>query len=96
MSKRRTSAFRRFRHGIAQPTPNNRRSVWRVQAHGSGRECGARRIASGTVHALGGAVIMTLAYVRKIRLEEQNLRNVFGGAYDGYRKTTWAIIPGLM
>lgn len=53
-------------------------------------------IASGTVHALGGAVIMTLAYVRKIRLEEQNLHNVFGPAYEEYRRGTWAVIPGLM
>jgi protein-S-isoprenylcysteine O-methyltransferase Ste14 len=53
-------------------------------------------IASGTVHALSGAVIMTLAYVRKIRLEEQNLRNIFGPAYEEYRRKTWAVIPGLM
>ena len=53
-------------------------------------------IASGTVHALGGAVVMTLAYARKIRLEEQNLRNEFGTAYEEYRRDTWALIPGLM
>jgi protein-S-isoprenylcysteine O-methyltransferase Ste14 len=53
-------------------------------------------IVSGTVHALGGAVVMTLAYARKIRLEEQNLHNEFGPAYDEYRRATWALIPGVM
>lgn len=53
-------------------------------------------IASGTLHALGGAAIMTMAYARKIRLEERNLRNEFGPAYEEYRRATWALIPGVI
>ena len=50
----------------------------------------------GELHALLGLVLITLAYWRKIRLEERNLRELFGGAYDRYRESSWALIPGLI
>ena len=50
---------------------------------------------SGELHGLLAVVIIAVAYWRKIRLEEQHLRNVFGFAYDEYRQKSWALIPGL-
>jgi protein-S-isoprenylcysteine O-methyltransferase Ste14 len=52
-------------------------------------------IVSGTLHALLAMAIISLAYWRKIRLEEQSLGHVFGPAYDAYRRDTWALFPGL-
>jgi protein-S-isoprenylcysteine O-methyltransferase Ste14 len=37
-----------------------------------------------------------LAYWRKIRLEEANLKVAFGTDYDAYRRETWALVPGLL
>jgi len=51
---------------------------------------------SGELHALVGVAIISVAYLRKIRLEEKNLRNVFGTKYDEYRKNSWALIPFLI
>jgi protein-S-isoprenylcysteine O-methyltransferase Ste14 len=34
-----------------------------------------------------------LAYSRRIRVEEQALRDRFGAAYEEYRERTWALIP---
>jgi protein-S-isoprenylcysteine O-methyltransferase Ste14 len=53
-------------------------------------------IVSGQLHGLLAVVIIAGAYWRKIRLEEHNLRNVFGAEYDEYRKRSRAIIPGLL
>lgn len=50
---------------------------------------------SGELHALVGVAMVLAAYWRKIRLEELNLRQVFGTAYDDYRGQSWALIPGL-
>jgi protein-S-isoprenylcysteine O-methyltransferase Ste14 len=50
---------------------------------------------SGELHALIGFAFALVAYARKIPLEERNLRNVFGPAYDDYRRHSWALIPGL-
>jgi protein-S-isoprenylcysteine O-methyltransferase Ste14 len=52
-------------------------------------------VVSGELHALLGLLIMSLAYWRKIRLEEQNLHEAFGADYDDYQKKSWALIPGL-
>jgi protein-S-isoprenylcysteine O-methyltransferase Ste14 len=52
-------------------------------------------IAIGEWHALLGAVLIVIAYARKIPLEEASLRGVFGPAYDDYRKSSWGLIPGL-
>jgi protein-S-isoprenylcysteine O-methyltransferase Ste14 len=48
---------------------------------------------SGELHALIGVAILTAAYVRKIRIEEETLRTVFGSDYDAYARTTWGLLP---
>ncbi|HZS07664.1 MAG TPA: isoprenylcysteine carboxylmethyltransferase family protein [Blastocatellia bacterium] len=53
-------------------------------------------VVSGELHGLLALVIIAVAYWRKIRIEEQHLRNVFGAEYDDYRKRSWALIPGLL
>jgi protein-S-isoprenylcysteine O-methyltransferase Ste14 len=52
-------------------------------------------LVSGELHALLALVVMAVAYARKIPLEEQHLRSVFGASYDEYRRGTWALVPGL-
>src|SRR5262249_4838330 len=52
-------------------------------------------LVSADLHALLALAIMVLAYRRKIRLEEQRLHEVFGADYDGYRRDSWSLIPGL-
>jgi protein-S-isoprenylcysteine O-methyltransferase Ste14 len=46
-------------------------------------------IAIGKWHALIGVALIVIAYARKIPLEEQSLRGVFGPAYDEYRRSRW-------
>jgi protein-S-isoprenylcysteine O-methyltransferase Ste14 len=46
-------------------------------------------IAIGKWHALIGVALIIAAYARKIPLEEQSLRRVFGPAYDEYRRSRW-------
>jgi protein-S-isoprenylcysteine O-methyltransferase Ste14 len=53
-------------------------------------------IVSGRIHALLALAIISVAYYRKIRIEEERLRSIFGAAYDDYRQTSWALIPGLL
>lgn len=45
--------------------------------------------------ALAVVAIEVAAYWRKIRLEEQHLRGLFGAGYDDYRSKSWALIPGI-
>jgi protein-S-isoprenylcysteine O-methyltransferase Ste14 len=45
--------------------------------------------------AVVGVAMAVLAYWRKIRLEEANLKVAFGAEYDSYRGDTWTLIPGL-
>jgi protein-S-isoprenylcysteine O-methyltransferase Ste14 len=52
-------------------------------------------IVSGELHALIGMGLISLAYWRKIRMEEAHLRELFGPAYDDYRATSWALLPGV-
>lgn len=52
-------------------------------------------LVSGKVHALVSVALITFAFCRKIRLEERNLREAFGPAYNEYRRRTWALFPGL-
>jgi protein-S-isoprenylcysteine O-methyltransferase Ste14 len=42
-----------------------------------------------------GFALAVLAYWRKIRLEETNLEMAFGSKYDQYRRTSWALVPGI-
>lgn len=53
-------------------------------------------IVSGALHGLLGLLIISAAYIRKIRLEETYLRGTFGAEYDNYRRKSWAVIPGLL
>ena len=48
---------------------------------------------SGELHGLVAVAMISIAYFRKIGLEEQNLRSVFGTQYDEYKKKSWALIP---
>jgi protein-S-isoprenylcysteine O-methyltransferase Ste14 len=50
---------------------------------------------SGEIHGLIGTALAMVAYWRKIRMEEKNLGGIFGADYDGYRRGTWALIPGV-
>jgi isoprenylcysteine carboxyl methyltransferase (ICMT) family protein YpbQ len=52
-------------------------------------------IVGGELHGLLALLICTIAYWRKTRMEERGLRDVFGQAYDDYRRTSWAFIPWL-
>ena len=42
-----------------------------------------------------GLALAVFSYWRKIRLEEVNLEVAFGDNYDDYRRTSWALVPGL-
>ena len=53
-------------------------------------------LVSGDLHAFLAAGVITVAYARKIRLEERNLSHVFGARYDEYRRTTRALIPWVL
>src|SRR5580700_9935918 len=43
------------------------------------------------LHGLLGFVIVTVAYIRKIRVEETALSSAFGDDYTKYRRQTWAL-----
>lgn len=59
-----------------------------------GMYCGTGLV-SGEIHAPVALVIVTLAYWRKIRLEERALGETFGAEHEAYRRDAWAFIPGL-
>jgi len=59
-----------------------------------GMYCGTMLV-SGEIHAPIALVIVTLAYWRKIRLEERALAETFGTDFDLYRRETPALIPGV-
>jgi protein-S-isoprenylcysteine O-methyltransferase Ste14 len=48
---------------------------------------------SGELHGLIALALLTAAYVRKIRIEENSLRGVFGAEYETYARTTWGLLP---
>jgi len=52
-------------------------------------------LVTGTWLALAGLAMAGIAYGRKIRLEERNLRAAFGAEYEAYRRESWALAPGL-
>jgi protein-S-isoprenylcysteine O-methyltransferase Ste14 len=52
-------------------------------------------IVSGQIHALIATVIITVAYWRKLSLEEKVLRANFGAAWDDWHHDTWALVPLL-
>jgi protein-S-isoprenylcysteine O-methyltransferase Ste14 len=53
-------------------------------------------IQSGLSSAFLGIVLLILAYVRKIALEERLLGEAFGSSFDQYRANSWALIPFLI
>jgi protein-S-isoprenylcysteine O-methyltransferase Ste14 len=53
-------------------------------------------LVSGRLQGLLAIAMVAMAYARKIRLEERNLKGVFGPAFDDYRRESWALIPGLL
>jgi protein-S-isoprenylcysteine O-methyltransferase Ste14 len=46
-------------------------------------------------HAVVGTLLVAIAYVRKIRLEEENLSEAFGPAWDEYRARVKGLVPGV-
>jgi protein-S-isoprenylcysteine O-methyltransferase Ste14 len=50
-------------------------------------------IASGTVHAALGLLIVAAALLRKLRIEEGFMRETFPGAYERYAAQVPALIP---
>ena len=52
-------------------------------------------IVSGELHALVGFLLVVVAYLRKIGLEEANLKRVFGDKYEEYHGQTRALVPGV-
>jgi protein-S-isoprenylcysteine O-methyltransferase Ste14 len=52
-------------------------------------------VVSGSFLALLGLALAIVAYARKLRLEEANLRLAFPGDYEAYRRESWALIPGI-
>jgi len=52
-------------------------------------------IVSGSCLALLALAMALVAYARKIRLEEANLRTAFGPAYESYCRESNALIPGV-
>ncbi|MGB8521981.1 MAG: isoprenylcysteine carboxylmethyltransferase family protein, partial [Candidatus Acidiferrales bacterium] len=59
-----------------------------------GMYCGVA-IVSGEIHAPIALVIVTLAYWRKIRMEERAMGQTFGADHEAYRRDTWALVPFL-
>lgn len=53
-------------------------------------------IISGELHALLAAIVLIGAYWRKMRMEEQHLRTLFGDDYETYSRETSALIPWLL
>ena len=52
-------------------------------------------LVTGEWLAIIGMAMALFAYWRKIQLEQANLKEAFGAEYDSYRRTTWALVPGL-
>ncbi|MFZ0414360.1 MAG: isoprenylcysteine carboxylmethyltransferase family protein [Candidatus Acidiferrales bacterium] len=60
-----------------------------------GMFCGTALVCN-QIRALVGIAILAFAYWRKIRMEENILRETFGAEYDAYKRHTWALVPGLI
>lgn len=50
-------------------------------------------LVSARITSLLGAALITMAYVRKLRLEEQGLAEAFGEEWKAYRHASWRLIP---
>ncbi|HET7225223.1 MAG TPA: isoprenylcysteine carboxylmethyltransferase family protein [Candidatus Eisenbacteria bacterium] len=58
--------------------------------------CIGTALVSGEVHALVGLALVVIAFVRKIRMEEKNLAELFGPTWEEYRRATRALVPGVI
>jgi protein-S-isoprenylcysteine O-methyltransferase Ste14 len=56
---------------------------------------GGVMLVSGQIHALLAFLIITVAYWRKLRLEEKILSINFGSDWDSWHRETWALVPPL-
>jgi protein-S-isoprenylcysteine O-methyltransferase Ste14 len=52
-------------------------------------------LVSGEIHALIALVVILLAYLRKIGLEDKLLAENFGSDWDAWRRRTWALAPPI-
>jgi protein-S-isoprenylcysteine O-methyltransferase Ste14 len=52
-------------------------------------------LVTGEWLAVIGFAVVVFAYWRKIQLEEANMNAAFGAEYEAYRRSTWALAPGL-
>jgi protein-S-isoprenylcysteine O-methyltransferase Ste14 len=52
-------------------------------------------VVTGEWLAIAGLALAAVAYCRKIRLEEANLRAAFGPDYAAYCRDRWMLVPGL-
>jgi protein-S-isoprenylcysteine O-methyltransferase Ste14 len=52
-------------------------------------------IAIDAWRAVLAVALVAIAFARKMRLEEQWMRETFGAAYDDYRRRVPALVPGL-
>lgn len=59
-----------------------------------GMYCGIALV-SGQIHAPIALIMVTLAYWRKIRMEERAMAEAFGEEHEAYRRNTWALVPLL-
>jgi protein-S-isoprenylcysteine O-methyltransferase Ste14 len=50
-------------------------------------------LVSGEMHALLAVVLITLAYWRKLRLEETALAGAFGASFAAYQEHSWKLVP---
>lgn len=53
-------------------------------------------VVTGEWLAITGLILIALAYWRKIRMEEANLKVAFGADYDAYRRQTWVLLPWVL
>ena len=53
-------------------------------------------LVNGKVRAVIGVVLIYVAFVIKSRIEEEFMVRTFGAEYEDYRRTTAAIIPGVI
>ena len=50
-------------------------------------------LVSGQAHALLGWLLILLAYIRKIRMEEAALTSAFGDAFTAWQRDSWLLLP---
>jgi protein-S-isoprenylcysteine O-methyltransferase Ste14 len=51
---------------------------------------------SGRLNGPIALLLVGVAYARKIGIEERNLLGLFGPAWEDYRHSSWALLPGIV